>query len=452
MLFRRETGILLHPTSLPGPWGIGTLGSEAEAFASWAAGSGATVWQVLPLSPPVYAGSPYQTLSTFAINPLLLSPEKLFEAGYLSRKEVAGARRPAGPSIDHHALAERHLLLSRAASRALNDPPPGFVDFLERRWVKEWRTFSSRKTANGERPWNLWTNRAPSFETGGETTAMIQFLLEEQWLSLRKHCESLGVSLLGDLPIYAAHDSSDVFYNRSIFKLDEDGAPAFLAGVPPDYFSSTGQLWGNPVYDWERSAATGHRWWTCRLRRAMELFHYVRIDHFRGFESYWEVPAGAETAREGRWVPGPGESFFSAVEGELGPLPVVAEDLGMITEEVRELRRNCGFPGMTVLQFALEDPSFDPAAVPSDTVVYTGTHDNDTSLGWITSRGNELGVASVKELIRMALDSPAQLAVIPVQDILELGSSARMNTPATVGGNWEFRLTGIPGPVSISRR
>jgi 4-alpha-glucanotransferase len=386
------------------------------------------------------------------MNPLLLSPEKLFEAGYLSRKEVAGSRRPSGPSIDHQALAKRHSLLATAAARALKDPPAGFEGFLERRWVMEWSTFSSRKTASGGLPWNLWPDRTPSRGTGGDVSAMIQFLLQEQWLSLKRHCGSLGVSILGDLPIYAAHDSSDVFYNRSIFKLDAVGAPAFLAGVPPDYFSSTGQLWGNPVYDWEQSAATGHRWWTCRLRRALELFDFVRIDHFRGFESFWEIPAGSETAREGRWVPGPGRGFFSAVEGELGPLPVVAEDLGMITEEVRELRRECGYPGMTVLQFALEDPSFDVSAIPVDTVVYTGTHDNDTSLGWISSRGKELGIAAVKDIVRMALESPAQLAVIPVQDILELDSSARMNTPATVGGNWEFRMTGIPGPVPLSRQ
>ncbi len=451
MLFSRDTGVLLHPTSLPGPWGIGTLGEEAEEFIRWMAASGLSVWQVLPISPPVFGNSPYQALSSFAINPLLLSPDKLLSRGYLLPEEAEPHRIDPGSVVSWKFLRARKELIEKAARRAISVNPEGFDGFRRRRWVTEWSRFSARKEMNGDKPWHLWKNNSPPPEERLEIHRMVQFLLEEQWMALRDLCDSQGIRILGDIPIYAAHDSADVFFNRSIFKLLPSGAPEFVAGVPPDYFSSTGQLWGNPVYHWKSSARTGHQWWTCRVRRALELFHAARVDHFRGFESYWEIPAGAETAASGRWVPGPGLPFFQELQRNLGRLPLVAEDLGVITGEVHELRERCGYPGMTVLQFSLEDRDFSIGKVEVNSVIYTGTHDNDTTAGWIASRGKELGYSRAKDVIDLALSSPAGLAVIPMQDILGLDSSARMNTPATSRGNWSFRLRTLPPPVSLER-
>lgn len=451
MLFSRETGALLHPTSLPGPWGIGTLGSEAEEFIRWMAASGITVWQVLPLSPPVYANSPYQALSSFALNPLLVSPEVLVEEGYLQPAEVKHERIEPGSTVNWEALRNRLPLLEKAAHRALSSSPDGFNEFLSLRWVQEWSRFAAKKEMNLGKPWHLWKNSSPPARDRELIHGMIQFFLHRQWSALRRLCFSLGIRILGDVPIYTAHDSSDVFFNRSIFKLLPSGLPAYLAGVPPDYFSRTGQLWGNPVYDWKESKATGHGWWISRIKRAIELFDAVRIDHFRGFDSYWEIPAGAETAADGRWVKGPGYPFFETLEKNLGKLPLIAEDLGVITESVCRLRRKCGFPGMTVLQFALQDPEFRVKNISSSTILYTGTHDNDTTAGWISSKGCSLGYGSVDEIVSMALSSPAVLAVIPMQDILKLESTARMNTPATAEGNWSFRLVSLPEHSSLSR-
>lgn len=451
MLFNRETGILLHPTSLPGPWGIGTLGSEAEVFIGWMADSGATVWQILPISPPVCNNSPYQALSSFALNPLLLSPEKLAEDGLLLPSELNSSRSQCGPSVDWRITSRRSQLIEMAASRALTCPHPGFEDFASREWVRRWSRFAAKKELNSMRPWHLWKNLAPPPEQRVMVHSMVQFLLERQWQSVRSLAISMGIRILGDVPVYTALDSSDVYCNRSIFKLDPLGSPTFVAGVPPDYFSKTGQLWGNPVYNWTDSAATGHRWWTNRMRRSLELFDTVRIDHFRGFESYWEIPAGSSTAENGRWSKGPGLPFFDSLRKSLGELPFVAEDLGLITDKVVELREKCGFPGMTVLQFALQDKSFDINSVSPSTIVYTGTHDNDTTAGWVTSTGASLGYSSVKEIVSMALSSPAELAVIPVQDVLELDSTARMNTPATIHGNWSFRLCSYPPQADLTR-
>ena len=451
MLFSMDTGILCHPTSLPGPWGIGTLGSEAREFAEWMAASGASVWQVLPLSPPVYSASPYQVLSSFALNPLLLSPEKLAESGLLNEYEIKEEERERTSKIDWKALTTRYSLLERAAGRALENPPAAFRYFRNRRWVREWSTYAAKKEMNLGKPWHLWKNLAPPPSGRVMIHSMLQYLLEEQWFSLKDYCNGLGIRIMGDLPIYAAHDSADVFYNRKIFKLLPSGEPAYVAGVPPDYFSATGQLWGNPVYHWSESEATGHQWWTCRFRRSMELFDAVRIDHFRGFESYWEVSAGSKTAVKGKWVRGPGYPFFEKMRMTLGELPLIAEDLGIITDSVRDLRKKCGFPGMTVLQFVLQDPSFQVDSIANDTVVYTGTHDNDTTAGWIASTGERIGYHSAKAIIKLALGSKAHLAVIPVQDVLGLGSPARMNTPARAEGNWSFRLNSIPPPADLRR-
>ncbi len=451
MLFNGDTGILLHLTSLPGRWGIGTAGSEAMHFAEWLADSGVTVWQVLPVSPPVFANSPYQALSSFAGNPLLISPESLFKLGFLSSVELASAEVESSSLVSWKKLAGRMSLLKLAASRALRSEPPGFQEFCELRWVKEWSMFAAQKNLNGGRSWTQWKNteRPPAEDI--LVQSMIQFFFYRQWKELKKYCNSLGIRILGDIPIYAAHDSSDVYFNRKLFKLDANGQPTAVAGVPPDYFSATGQLWGNPVYDWESCAGSEFNWWTERMSAALQLFDAVRIDHFRGFAEYWEIPAGEKTAVNGKWVKGPGIELFRHLERALGKLPVVAEDLGLITPSVHQLREQCGFPGMVVLQFALQNPGFSLSQVDPKTVVYTGTHDNDTTAGWIGSTGRQLGFTSVSSLVEMALSSQAGLAVIPMQDILELGSIARMNTPSVTSGNWSWRMTKLPAVRRISR-
>ncbi len=452
MLFDGDTGVLLHPTSLPGRWGIGTLGSEAVDFAGWMADSGITVWQVLPLSPPVYANSPYQTLSSFAGNPLLISPGELFKQGLLSSSELASAEIECLPAVDWSMLSRRNALLELAAGRALEQRIDGFEEFSRKPAVREWSLFSAQKSQNGGMPWTLWKSMTPPQSGRQLVHSMIQFFFHTQWRQLRNRCNSLGIRILGDIPIYTAHDSSDVYFNREIFKLDERGLPSAVAGVPPDYFSATGQLWGNPVYDWDACARSGYRWWTRRMAAALELFDAVRIDHFRGFAEYWEIPAGEKTAANGQWVKGPGIALFKSMESNLGKLPVVAEDLGLITPSVHKLRKLCGFPGMIVLQFALRNPGFSLSEVDPFSVIYTGTHDNNTTAGWINSTGNQTGFNSAGSVIEMALSSPAGLAVLPMQDILELDSSARMNTPSVTSGNWSWRMTEMPESRRTYRR
>ncbi len=451
MLFDHETGILLHPTSLPGKWGIGTLGSEAYDCARWMADSNVSVWQVLPLTQPVYANSPYQALSSFAGNPLLISPEKLFRMGLLSANELDSAEVESSSSVSWKKLSGRTTLLKLAADRGVKAGIPGFEDFLKKNWVKEWGWFAAMKEMNSGKPWILWNNTAPPDPDSILIHSMIQYLFHLQWMDLKKYCNSLGIRILGDLPIYTAHDSSDVFFNRALFKLHENGSPSVVAGVPPDYFSKTGQLWGNPVYNWNACARSGFRWWTTRIELTMQLHDAVRIDHFRGFSEYWEIPAEEKTAINGRWVKGPGIDLFAAIERELGTLPVVAEDLGLITQSVHDLRKKCGFPGMIVLHFALQDPEFSIDSIEPSSVIYTGTHDNDTTAGWIASTGRKLGFTSVGSVIQIALSSSSELAVIPMQDILELDSSARMNTPSSASGNWSWRMTELPETQDLSR-
>ncbi|MCK5132778.1 MAG: 4-alpha-glucanotransferase [Candidatus Sabulitectum sp.] len=451
MLFEGDTGVLLHPTSLPGKWGIGTLGSEAMGFSRWMAGSGITVWQVLPVSPPVYANSPYQALSSFAGNPLLISPEELFKLELLSSSELAAAEVESFSQVSWKRLSGRTALLELAARRALDRNLAGFEEFSRIPWVMEWSRFATGKALNGGMPWTLWKKTAPEQSSSELVHGMIQFFFHMQWMQLKEHCNSLGIRILGDVPIYTAHDSSDVFFNREIFKLDMNGMPSVVAGVPPDYFSETGQLWGNPVYNWDACARSGYSWWIKRMAVALDLFDAVRIDHFRGFAEYWEIPAGEATAVNGKWVKGPGIELFRQMEKALGKLPVVAEDLGLITPSVQELRKQCGFPGMVVLQFTLQDQGFSLSEVDPSSVVYTGTHDNDTTAGWIRSVGRELGFNSVRSLVEMALSSPAGLAVLPMQDILELDSSARMNTPSEASGNWGWRMTELPAIRGFSR-
>ena len=443
----RKAGILLHPTSLGCEWGVGTLGAECREFLDWAAEAGFTWWQMLPLNPTGYGNSPYQPLSSFACNPLLISPGELHLEGLLTSAETAEARCPSGSRVAWgKLLPQRHELILLAASRALAQNPPGFDEFCGRNaeWLAPWARYATLKGLNGSTSWTEWKKRGgdPDVE---RAHMMAQFFFYRQWSRCRGHCERNGIRLLGDLPMYTALDSADVWSNPGLFRLDGSGAPLAVAGVPPDYFSSTGQLWGNPLYDWEAHLAEGYGWWSLRLGRALELCHTVRIDHFRAFCDYWEIPAGAATARFGVWRQGPGKAFFDRVAGNLGGrLPIIAEDLGMITPDVRKLREELGFPGMLVLQFVLQDPSFRPSDISSDTVLYTGTHDNDTTAGWVRSSGAGCDLAGVVDI---ALSSPANLCVFPVQDVLGLGSDARMNTPGTDRDNWSFRLA--PGALHL---
>ena len=454
MSFPRAAGILLHPTSLPGPNGIGEFGPDALRFLDFLAESGLKIWQVLPLGPTGYGNSPYQCFSAFAGNPLLI--------------HVDGT--PAGfpaENVDFPSVITHKQQLLRQATAAVV-PDEAYNDFTSEQgwWLESYARFMALKVANGGIAWTDWTIQDTSAEA-------VEHFRREQWLffsqfrTLRAACKERGIQLMGDIPIYVAHDSADVWSNPSLFKLDERGRLLVQAGVPPDYFSATGQLWGNPIYDWEALRATGYEWWIRRMRAAFELFDLVRIDHFRGFEAYWEVPAGEPTAVNGQWVKGPGAELLAAITQSLGPVPIVAENLGVITPEVEALREQFGYPGMSILQFAFGSDAqanvFLPHTYPHERVVYTGTHDNDTTLGWWNSTGEGDSTRTPEDverekhharrylasdgwemnwvLIRAALASVADTALIPMQDVLGLGSEARMNLPGRESGNWAFRFT-----------
>jgi 4-alpha-glucanotransferase len=482
--FRRSSGILLHPTSLPGPWGIGDLGDEARAFVDFIAASGQRMWQVLPLGPTGYGDSPYQCFSAFAGNPLLVSPRHLIAEGLLA--EADAMPEVAFPDERVHfreAIGFKNQLLLRAYrnSKRSNDArlAAEFSEFCAREasWLDDYALFRALKQKNGEEAWWNWEvgreyheARSSPDLTGslaGEIEAhkFYQFLFFRQWDSLRGYCRERNITIIGDLPIFVANDSVDVWSHRELFKLDQNGAPLVVAGVPPDYFSATGQLWGNPVYDWARLATTGFEWWIRRMRSAFSLFDIVRIDHFRGFAATWEVPAGESTAENGQWVTVPGARLFEVLDRELGGLPVIAEDLGYITPDVHELRDQFGFPGMRVLQFAFtaDTSNIDlPHNYVPNTIVYTGTHDNDTAVGWFTnvsgkgSTRDRDAIAREREfclkylrsngaeinwdLIRTAFASVSDLAITPLQDVLGLDSTARMNLPASTSGNWSWRF------------
>jgi 4-alpha-glucanotransferase len=479
----RRSGILLHPTSLPGPWGIGDLGPEAVAFLDFLADTRQQLWQVLPLGPTGYGDSPYQCFSAFAGNPLLVSVDPLKKEGLLTDADLPpDARLPEG-EVDYGEVHSRKpAWLARAFEAFEKGAPSSLRDELEafRReeaaWLADFVLFMAAKEAHDGAGWNDWETglreRDPATlervrrELAGEVGRheFFQFLFFRQWAALRKEARSRGVDLLGDLPIFVAHDSADVWAHPELFHLAADGRPSHVAGVPPDYFSATGQLWGNPLYRWDAMARTGYRFWVERFRSALRLFDSVRLDHFRGFEAYWEVPATEETAVNGRWVSGPGAALFEAIEKELGPLPVVAENLGVITPEVEALRERFGWPGMAILQFAFGAADAANDFLPHNhvrrLVVYTGSHDNDTAVGWwkggvgdTTRKPAEvekerrfardyLGTEAKEvhwDLVRAALASVAETAILPLQDVLGLGSEARMNVPARPSGNWRWR-------------
>ena len=482
MSFPRSSGILLHPTSLPGRFGIGDLGPEAYRYVDFLAGAGQRIWQVLPLGPTGYGDSPYQLFSAFAGNPLLISLDQLAEEGYLSRTELENVPAFPADQVDFGRVIQFKMPLLRLAYERFRSGtrPQEFGDFCSthERWLNDYALFMALKDAHGgERIWSRWepdiAARQPHalehwkarLATQIEALQFMQYAFFRQWRDLQKYARERGIRIMGDLPIYVAHDSADVWASPELFQLDANGDTAVMSGVPPDYFSATGQLWGNPIYRWDRMAETGFRWWIERLRAALTLVDIVRVDHFRGLQAYWEVPAGETTAKNGRWVAGPGPALFEALEAALGRLPIVAENLGVITPEVEAMRTQFGFPGMAILQFAFgkdpQAPDFKPHNYPRDRVAYTGTHDNDTTVGWWTSAGagdstrTEEDIRKERDLtrkylatdgreihwvfIRALMASVADTVLFPLQDVLGLGGEARMNTPAVPSGNWRWR-------------
>jgi 4-alpha-glucanotransferase len=474
----RSAGILLHPTSLPGANGIGELGPEAYRFLDFLSATGITLWQVLPLGPTGYGDSPYQCFSAFAGNPLLIAVA------------ADGSKYPEH-AVDFESVIPHKRALLDAAIAAWK-PDAGFQTFVDAHasWLEDYALFMALKKQHGGVAWPDWDRGAAARDLNElpkwrerlapsvQRYRIEQYLFYTQFAMLRRAAAERGIRLMGDLPIYVAHDSADVWANPTAFKLRRDGRPLVQAGVPPDYFSATGQLWGNPIYDWDALHADGYAWWVRRLRAAFELFDIVRIDHFRGFEAYWEVPGDAPTAEKGRWVKGPGAALFDAVTRALGPVPIVAENLGVITPAVEALREQFGYPGMSILQFAFgtdpESGQFRPHNFPRARVVYTGTHDNDTTVGWWKSTGGTdstrvaddvarekafaleyLGADGTEmnwTLIRTALASVADTVIIPLQDVLGLGSEARMNLPGRASGNWRFRFSWDQITPEIVRR
>ncbi|MFN2297331.1 MAG: 4-alpha-glucanotransferase [Anaerolineales bacterium] len=469
----RRAGILLHPTSLPGPFGIGDLGPSAYRWVDFLADSGLTLWQVLPLAPTGFGDSPYQCLSDFAGNPLLISPELMAEEGLLTSAEMEDHPHFPEGMADYGAASSFKSRLFAAARRRLSDGSvPGMREVFhrfrgeERDWLDSYGLYLAIKRSHRGLPWWQWEDglaRARSrdiararAELAGAIAAVAfeQFLFRRQWDALRAYARGKGITIVGDLPIYCALDSADVWSGRKYFQLDRSGRPTVTAGVPPDYFSSTGQLWGNPVFRWDLLRRERYAWWIRRVRAALRNSDLVRLDHFRGYVSYWAVPAGSATAEAGRWMPGPGIRAFDRLRRALGCLPFLAEDLGVITADVVQARDRLGLPGMSVLQFAFDGRSnnpYLPRNLRPRTVVYTGTHDNDTTLGWyrrldpaqrkLVNAGRTGGERSVAwNFIRMAWESAADTAICPLQDALSLGGEARMNRPGAPSGNWRWRF------------
>jgi 4-alpha-glucanotransferase len=473
MKFTRASGILLHPTSLPGSFGIGDLGPWARQWIDFLADSKTGLWQVLPLGPTGYGDSPYQTFSSFAGNPLLISPEDLVKQDLLHPDDIEGKPEFNIQAVDYGEVIYWKLdLLGRSFLRfqdsgvAITAETGNFYKNNEH-WLDDYALFMALKEFHGGKPWSTWkpeyrdrhSTALEEFKANNqfavERQKYYQFLFYEQWQTLRDYTHNKGIQIIGDLPIFIAHDSADAWAHPELFYLDAQGNPTVVAGVPPDYFSDTGQLWGNPLYRWDVLAQQDYQWWLDRLRSVFSMVDIVRLDHFRGFYNYWEIPAGEETAVNGRWVNGPGADFLSRVKKEFGNLPIIAEDLGEIAPEVYQLRDQFNLPGMKILVFAFdsgESNQFLPHHYPENCVVYTGTHDNDTVLGWFNRIGEEeksfalryLGTSGEDiawDLIKLAWSSRAVYAIAPLQDLLSLDNSARMNYPGNPQGNWQWRCS-----------
>jgi 4-alpha-glucanotransferase len=484
--FPRSAGILLHPVSLPGPDGIGDLGPDSHRWLEWLSSAGQRIWQVLPLGPTGLGDSPYQSYSAFAGNPLLVSAEWLRRDGLLDAADLAD--RPAFPvdRVAYPAVAawKRRLLdrafarLSSGVDRTLHTRIEAFRS-RHAWWLDDYARYMALKAESGGTDWSAWEPAVRDREPDAlaavdrrlagaiELERFGQFLFDQHWQALHEHAAALGIRIFGDIPIFVAHDSADVWAHREWFRLSPDGMPEVVAGVPPDYFSATGQRWGNPLYRWDHMEQDGFAWWIARLRAVLERVDIVRLDHFRGFEAFWEIPVDAPTAVTGRWVTGPGARFLDAVRDALGEVPIVAEDLGVVTPAVETLRDRYQLPGMKVLQFAFADDDrnpFLPHHHPVNAVVYTGTHDNDTTRGWYQNGATDGERDHVRrylksdgrdiawDLIDAAFASRAHTAIVPFQDVLDLGSAARMNVPGRPEGNWAWRFRWEDVPASAAHR
>ena len=476
VLTERASGVLLHPTSLPGAHGCGDLGPQAHAFAQWLRSAGQRFWQMLPVGPLGYGNSPYSALSAFAGNPLLISLDRLVDEGLLPRGALADVPRFSASRTDYaaaRAWREKCLRIAFDAFQKRTSDHPSFEIFCSASaaWLEDFALYSAIKRARSERPWTEWEpdlrardpealDRARKALRGEiDQQRLEQYLFARHWRTLHDACGSSGLRLIGDLPIFVAHDSADVWAHRELFFLDPQGQPTVIAGVPPDYFSATGQRWGNPLYRWDEATL---RWWTQRFASMLERFDAIRLDHFIGFVRYWEIAASEPTAQNGRWIPGPGAKLFE----RLGAAPLIAEDLGAVTPEVTALRDRFGFPGIKLLQFAFgtdpQGPTFLPHNYERNSVAYTGTHDNDTTVGWFDKLSESerraaldyLGTAGREihwEMLRAVWASVANIAIAPAQDLLGLGSEARMNLPGTSQDNWEWRLAELPSE-SVQQR
>jgi 4-alpha-glucanotransferase len=485
MKFQRSSGILLHPTSLPGRYGIGELGFEAYQFVDALVRARQSLWQVLPLGPTGYGDSPYQSFSAFAGNTLLISLDLLVKEGLLTEEDLAGAPAFSEERVDFGGVIEfKNAQLERAFERFKQRGSENLRRAFEvfgryaASWLDDYALFRAVKNRQDGKVWSEWDRELALRDEAAlagtreeladeiEAQEFYQFLFFRQWAALKKYANHKGVSIVGDIPIFVSYDSADVWTHPDLFKLDEHGKPLVVAGVPPDYFSATGQLWGNPIYDWRRMREDEFAWWRERVSTCFELMDILRIDHFRGFAATWEIPAGHETAEHGRWVEVPGRELFSALREKLGTdLPIIAENLGLITPDVERLRRQFGFPGMRILQFGFSsdaDNKFLPHNYEREDVAYTGTHDNDTTLGWFNAQegvGSTRTAAQIEkereyclkyldtdgreihwDFIRAVFASVADIAIIPLQDVIGLGTEARMNLPASTGGNWDWRL------------
>ena len=474
-MFERSSGILFHPTSLPGKYGIGTLGKEAYAFIDFLKKSRQKLWQIFPLGPTGYGDSPYQSFSSFAGNPYLIDFDLLIEAHLLSEEDLRDVFFGDNEEyIDYGAIYnQKYPLLRKAYENFKSSDNHEMRENLEHfkrenaSWLNDYSLYISLKNHFNGLPWNEWAHDIKNREHGAmehykneladdiEYHNFIQFLFFKQWGDVKRYANENGIKIIGDIPIFVAADSSDAWANPEIFLFDEERKPVKVAGVPPDYFSATGQLWGNPLYNWQKLKETNYSWWVERVRANLSTCDIIRIDHFRGFEAYWAVPYGDDTAINGQWEPGPGIDLFNAIKSQLGELPIIAEDLGLMTQGVIDLREATGFPGMKILGFAFdsgEENDYLPHTYTKNCVVYTGTHDNDTLIGWFQKAKEEdrqfardyLNSRSDDEIhwdaIRGAWSSVANMAISPVQDFLGLGSEARINTPGVASGNWQWRL------------
>jgi len=474
-MFERSSGILFHPTSLPGKYGIGTLGKEAYAFIDFLKKSRQKLWQIFPLGPTGYGDSPYQSFSSFAGNPYLIDFDLLIEAHLLSEEDLRDVFFGDNEEyIDYGAIYnQKYPLLRKAYENFKSSDNHEMKENLEHfkrenaSWLNDYSLYISLKNHFNGLPWNEWAHDIKNREHGAmehyrneladdiEYHNFIQFLFFKQWGDVKRYANENGIKIIGDIPIFVAADSSDAWANPEIFLFDEERKPVKVAGVPPDYFSATGQLWGNPLYNWQKLKETNYSWWVERVRANLSTCDIIRIDHFRGFEAYWAVPYGDDTAINGQWEPGPGIDLFNAIKSQLGELPIIAEDLGLMTQGVIDLREATGFPGMKILGFAFdsgEENDYLPHTYTKNCVVYTGTHDNDTLIGWFQKAKEEdrqfardyLNSRSDDEIhwdaIRGAWSSVASMAISPVQDFLGLGSEARINTPGVAAGNWQWRL------------